>query len=234
MAIAIVQSQSAGGTTSGTSITITPSASYTAGNGVILFVGWEDTSVTISSVTGGGTWTTATSKLNYASENRSIQGYLLKNASAAASSTVNFSASCSRISVSLFEFSGHDTSADPEAVGSANTQSAINSTANAVTASVTTNVNDTYCFGWSYVVLASGITQLNPGTGMTAAPVLPGNPARGRAVYISKPTAGSQTMLWTCTGGTSESLISVALSIKPAAAATAHVPAYLSMLRANQ
>lgn len=217
MAISVVQTQSAGGATSGTSIVITPSASYTANNGVILGVGWEDTSITISSLSGGGTWTAASSKLDHASENRSIQLYLLKLASAAASTTISFSGSASRISCSLAEFSGHDSAADAEAVGSANIQTAMAATTDAVTASVTSLTDGALIFGWSYVTLANGITQLNGGTGMTACPVLPGNPARGRGVYFDGGTAGSKTALWTCAGGTNESLISVAVALKAAA-----------------
>lgn len=215
--VAVVQTQSAYGSGSGTVFTITPAAPIAAGNGVVICIGYEDTDGDIVSVTGGGTFVPITGKQTYISENRAVDSFACVSCPGATAFTITMDISVSRFTVSLLECSSHDIAAMIEGAFSFVTRAGIGGTTDALLSdAVTTVTPGALVIGWAYQALNGGTSSLNPGTGMLGAPAMPDYAGRGRMVYLTKAIPGSQVMAWTPVDSASSSFIVIAFIIKPA------------------
>lgn len=180
-----------------TSCTATLGANVTAGNSVIVLIGWKLATRTVSTVTGGGV-TFAVARSNLFNPGSGAAIYYGHNSSgSSASATVTMSGINAQLNVMLVEVSGLSTAA-PESTSEAHSSSVTNLTIGAVTPTSADNIIFN-CVEWADVAYSSGPT--NSFISLAGSPMVTSAANTGGA-YLVQTSATAKTTTWVVASAT--------------------------------
>lgn len=221
MAAAYTGVQGNGGSSANANTIATGSITTTTGAILIAFMSWDDTGSTITSMTGGGTGITWTSKIAKFSDGRhgqAFQCYLGTGYTGAAGAvTANLSAGTGFRAISVVEVSGQDTSTQFDVAGVTDVADAGAPMDIAVTTVTNLCLVVAFTFddsGTNTITKGSESTQINNFTPFNVA----------CTEYITtNPGIGAATATWTYSG--TDDGASMIVAVRPAGGAAAAVVA---------
>lgn len=220
-AIALIQKKANASEAGGTSITVTLDQAMTVGATGIVTVYWGDKTKTITTPTSGGTWQISAAKYDETDDSFAHTEFVLPSiASAATTVVINVaSGSSAFLNAHYSEWSGLDTTTQPDATASSGTsQYPVTGGTDAVVCNNTTPVtNGALLIGATAKTFGgSGIT-LTAGTGFTALSQQAEVPGRTMDEYMIQTTAAAENATFTPSGGSGMEYMCRTTAYRPAA-----------------
>ena len=237
MAIALVQSTSVLAAASATTIALAFASNVTNGNFIVIAVNWQNTGISVSTVADG---TNTYSSITAAAINNVIFTQIwytwnITNGGTAPTITVTFSAAAVNRSLSIHEYSGVQTSADPKDKNAQTNNQTVNSNAAdfATTGSVLPATDGQLIFGASKIHTSATGLSYNAGTNFTErTEVQQGGGYPFETESFVQATAASLAATWTVVGTTGPSTQAqhVMATFKAAAGAAEVLPGHGPLL----